>query len=315
MVRGGVAGLRTRATAASNAGGHVVDLQGDRLDAVAVLHQALGVGMIGPERRGQHEGDVPLTQHVARLVPHPGLEPRVGDDVEAERVAIEVGGLARVAHEHPHVVDALQRQWRRWPWPCLLRSGFRARGSSRIESFRSRRTVADPTSGDFVQDDHRLGVRSSSRPSQNTAMASRTSCAPWKNRASSKRGSKKTSSSSSMVWPGVLGLDAVVPGEEGHLEAGEPGRLDVEQAVLQLLPEAGGGPVLDGEAGPLGDPIVLAAVEPLELVAEVQRVGPPVPALAQVVEAQAERLADGQQPLEVGGAEAGTGRRRPSPRC
>ena len=32
-------------------------------------------------------------------------------------------------------------------------------------------------------------------------------------------------------------------------------------------------------------------------------VGPPVPALAQVVEAQPERLADGQQPLEVGGAE------------
>ncbi len=102
----------------------------------------------------------------------------------------------------------------------------------------------------------------------------------------------------------VLGLDAVVPGEEGDLEAGEPGRLDVQQAVLQLLPEAGGGPVLDGEAGALGDPIVLVAVEALELVAEVQRVIPPVAALAQVVEPQPQRLADGQQPLEVGGAEA-----------
>ena len=29
--------------------------------------------------------------------------------------------------------------------------------------------------------------------------------------------------------------------------------LDGEQAVFQLLPEAGGGPVLDGEAGALGD--------------------------------------------------------------
>ena len=77
----------------------------------------------------------------------------------------------------------------------------------------------------------------------------------------------------------------------------------MEQAVLELLPEAGGGPVLDGEAGPLGDLVVLAAVEALKLVAEVERVRPPVPALAQVVEAQAERLADGQQPLEVGGAE------------
>ena len=102
---------------------------------------------------------------------------------------------------------------------------------------------------------------------------------------------------------GVLGLDAVVPGEEGDLEAGQPGRLDVQQAVLQLLPEAGRGPVLDGEARPLGDLVVLAAVEPLELVAEVERVGPAVPALAQVVEAEPERLADGEQPLEVRGAE------------
>ena len=71
---------------------------------------------------------------------------------------------------------------------------------------------------------------------------------------------------------GVLGLDAVVPGEEGDLEAGQPGCLDVEQAVFQLLPEAGGGPVLDGEARPLGDLVVLAAVEALKLVAEVQGV-------------------------------------------
>ena len=89
--------------------GHVVDLQGDRLDAVAVPHQALGVGVIAAERRGEHERDVPLAEHVTRLVPHAGLEPRVGDHLEAERVAIEVGGLPRIAHEHPHVVDALER--------------------------------------------------------------------------------------------------------------------------------------------------------------------------------------------------------------
>src|SRR5262245_14631492 len=49
---------------------------------------------------------------------------------------------------------------------------------------------------------------------------------------------------------GVLRLDAVVPGEEGETELGVAALLDGHQAVLQLLPEAGGGPVLDGEACP-----------------------------------------------------------------
>ena len=84
-------------------------------------------------------------------------------------------------------------------------------------------------------------------------MASRTSCAPWKNRVSSKSGSKKTLFELFHRMAGVLGLDAVVPGEEGNLQAGETGRLDVQQAVFQVLPEAGRSPVLDGEAGPFGD--------------------------------------------------------------
>ena len=71
-------------------------------------HQALGVGVIAAERRGEHECDIPLAEHVRGLVPHSGLEPRVGDHLEAERVAIKIGGLPRIAHEHPHVVNALR---------------------------------------------------------------------------------------------------------------------------------------------------------------------------------------------------------------
>ena len=114
---------------------------------------------------------------------------------------------------------------------------------------------------------------------------------------------------------GVLGLDAVVPGEEGDLEPGQTGRLDVQQAVFQLLPEAGGGPVLDGEAGPFGDLVVLAAVEPLKLVAELKGVRAAVAAFAQVVKAQPERFADGEQPLEMRRAEPEDARRRRFPRC
>ncbi len=63
--------------------------------------------------------------------------------------------------------------------------------------------------------------------------------------------------------PGVLRLDPVVPGEESHFQGGKPARLDVEQPIFQLLPEAGRRPVLDGKAGPFGDAVVFAAVEPL----------------------------------------------------
>src|SRR5207302_6830529 len=71
--------------------------------------------------------------------------------------------------------------------------------------------------------------------------------------------------------PGVLRLDAVVPGEEGDAQVRVASLLDLHQAVLELLPESGRGPVLDGEAGPLGDLRILVAVEPLQLVAEVER--------------------------------------------
>ena len=135
------------------------------------------------------------------------------------------------------------------------------------------------------------------------AMASRTSWAPWKNRVSSNLGAKKTVFELFHGVTGVLGLDAVVPCEEGHLERGQPGCLDLEQAVFQLLPEAGGGPVLDGEARPFGDLVVLAAKEALKLVAELKDVGTSVPAFPQIIEAEPERFAHGEQPFEVGGAE------------
>src|SRR5512135_2056953 len=103
--------------------------------------------------------------------------------------------------------------------------------------------------------------------------------------------------------PGVLRLDAVVPGEEGDPQVRVAPLLDLHQAVLQLLPEAGRGPVLDGEARPFGDLRILVAVEPDQFVAEVERRGPPVPPLADLGEAQAEPLGHREQPLEMRGAE------------
>ena len=75
IVRGGDAGRAPRATAASNAAGTSSTSSAIDCDAVAVPHQPLCVGMIGAERRGQHEGDVPLAEHVTRLVRTPVSNP------------------------------------------------------------------------------------------------------------------------------------------------------------------------------------------------------------------------------------------------
>src|SRR4051812_39650717 len=83
-----------------------------------------------------------------------------------------------------------------------------------------------------------------------------------------------------------------------------PRLLDVQQAVFEFLPKPGGGPVLDGEAGTLGDPAIVAAVEALQLVAEVQGGRPAVAAFAEIFEVQPESFADAAEPLEVGGTEA-----------
>ena len=80
---------------------------------------------------------------------------------------------------------------------------------------------------------------------------------PWKNFSARISGSKKTSSISSMVWPACWDSTRLCQVKNASRSWGV-GLLDVEQAVLQFLPEPGGGPVLDGETRP-GDLAVLGA--------------------------------------------------------
>ena len=139
----------------------------------------------------------PLAQHVARLVPHAGLQAGVGDHVEAERVAIEVGGLPRIAHEHPHVVDALERHR---VVDHAVASGASARRAARRQPITPRTPVvlqAVPEHGDGVED----FVRALEEP-----------------RLVEPRGEEDVFELFHGV-AGVLGLDAVVPGEEGDFEA------------------------------------------------------------------------------------------------
>src|SRR2546421_207605 len=79
----------------------------DRLEADGM--KGRGAVAFGVHRReAEDEGDLALPQYVARLVLLPRLEAGVGDDVEAEGVAIEVRRLAGVADEEADVIDAAE---------------------------------------------------------------------------------------------------------------------------------------------------------------------------------------------------------------
>ena len=65
-------------------------------------------GCSGPSGETSTKRDVALAQDVARLVLQPGFQPGIGDDVEAEGVAIEIRRLPGVADEEADVVDAAQ---------------------------------------------------------------------------------------------------------------------------------------------------------------------------------------------------------------
>src|SRR5437879_5928271 len=87
---------------------------------------------------------------------------------------------------------------------------------------------------------------------------------------------------------GVLVLDPVVPGPKAQMQLRALALLEGAEAGDQLLPEPGRGPMLNGVRRTLGHDRVVRAVEPQQFVAEEQRGGRTVPALAQFGETQPE---------------------------
>src|SRR5262249_16123759 len=84
---------------------HVRHIESDVHDAVAVRDEPLALRVLLRQWRGQHERDLALLEHVARLVPHLRFEARIGQHVEAEGVAVEERALASVAHKEADVID------------------------------------------------------------------------------------------------------------------------------------------------------------------------------------------------------------------
>ena len=93
----------------------------DHLDAVAVARVVLADLVARRQRAGQHDPDAPLLEHERDAVAHARLEPGVGDLLEAERLAVEVGRLGGVADPQLDVVDAVQRHE---VLGCRPRSGY-----------------------------------------------------------------------------------------------------------------------------------------------------------------------------------------------
>jgi hypothetical protein len=109
----------------------VEDGEGDVLDAVAVLLDLLGGGVVLGQRGRQQQADVALGEQVVGLLAAAGGE--VGDlgDVEPEGVGVEVGRLLGVADIEADVVDVDERKR---IGGCL---GHLGRGGGHLSNLRS----------------------------------------------------------------------------------------------------------------------------------------------------------------------------------
>ena len=112
-----VAGFNGRGHGAGAAGGGltpglagVVHFESNGADAVAVAGDVLGDGAAGAQRGGEHEANLALLDDIRGAVMLAGLRAGVGDQAHAEGGAVEVGGLAGVAHVELHVISAFEGQ-------------------------------------------------------------------------------------------------------------------------------------------------------------------------------------------------------------
>ena len=107
-------GLADAARAAAGGGAPrglgIVHPQRDIAHAIAVQPDMRGDFAIGLQRRGEHEADLVLHQDVAGAVAGAGLGTAIGGQPKAERGAIEVRRLARVADVKLDVIRAVERK-------------------------------------------------------------------------------------------------------------------------------------------------------------------------------------------------------------
>jgi hypothetical protein len=89
--------------------GRVGNPERDHARPVAVAGVVLRDLVVGRQRAGEDEPDAALLEDVRGAVAQAGLEPRVGDLLEAEGARVVVRGLLGVADPQLDVVDAVKR--------------------------------------------------------------------------------------------------------------------------------------------------------------------------------------------------------------
>src|SRR5688572_5276358 len=75
----------------------ILHLKSDVVNAVTVLADVLGGRMLGIQRRGKDEPDLPLGQDVGGDVPIPGFQTAVGELGESKGLSVEIRRLLRVS--------------------------------------------------------------------------------------------------------------------------------------------------------------------------------------------------------------------------
>jgi hypothetical protein len=80
------------------------------LHAIAVLVNVLRDRRLRTQCRRQNEPDLALLEEITRPVSHAGLGPTVGDELKAERAAIEMTRLLRVADVELDIVGSVDRK-------------------------------------------------------------------------------------------------------------------------------------------------------------------------------------------------------------
>ena len=114
----------------------IVHPQRDVADTVAVPADVIVDRVVGPQRRGQHEADLPLAQDITGLVARAGLRTAVGRQFHAHRSAVEVRRLAGISHPEFNVIGAVERKKIRLNRRASLRYLRHRFSSKRLENER-----------------------------------------------------------------------------------------------------------------------------------------------------------------------------------
>ncbi len=101
----------------------VLHFQRDRLYAVAVFGNVIGNRIICPQRGGKNEGELVLSNDVARSIFRSRFRSRIGEALKTERCLVKMRRLLGIADIELDVIGALERKKISFGGRSCFRSG------------------------------------------------------------------------------------------------------------------------------------------------------------------------------------------------